>query len=156
MDGNKPEANKEIYMQLFKSLINEISSSSSDVLLNGAEKLLDNDTVAKYVVDRKIQPYLYLSGMLNLLGRDIDAENISKVLKGIGIEPDGKIIEALLNANNENGVIYVYSIYFLLILGRERTTKNIMDLVSSLGAKPNEVFAQNALDFYNKKYGEKP
>ncbi len=154
MDAATDENNRKIYMQLFKGLIGQITSASTDVLLNGAQKLLDDETVAQYIKENKMQPYIYLSGMLNLLGRELNSENISKVLIGIGIQPDSNLIDALLSANNENGVIYVYSIYFLVILGREQSVKNIMDVVKSLGATPNETFAQNAFDLYNKKYSE--
>lgn len=152
LEENKRENNKKTYMKLFKGLIDQISSASSDVMLDGAQTLLDDEEVAKYIESNKIQPYIYLSGLLNLLGRDINSENISKVLNGIGVKPDEKLINALLSANNENGVIYVYSIYFLVILGKEHNVKNIMGLVNSLGIKPNEAFAKRALDFYNGKY----
>ena len=149
------QGNKKVYMQLFKGLIDQAFSASTDVMLQGGEKLLDDQAVAKCIEDKKILPYIYLTGLLNMLGRDINSENMSKVLTGMGMNPDQKLIDVILKADNENGVIYVYSIYFLVILGRERNRKNVMDLVNSLGIKANPTFAKNALNFYNKKYGEK-
>jgi len=135
------ESKKKIYMQLFKSIIEQISTVSSDVLLDGAGKLLDDETVIKHINEKKIQPYLYLSGFLNLLGRDINTENMSKVLNAIGIKPDEKLMNVLLDVNNENVVIYVYSIYFLVILGKEHCIKNIVKLVGSLGVNADEALA---------------
>ncbi len=147
---------EDTYIRLFKGLLDEITESAEEVMLAGARKLLDDPGVEKYIADKKVQPYVYLSGLLNLLGRDINADNMRKVLKGINIEPDDSAIDTLLKADYENGVIYIYAIYFLEILGKEHSMKNVTDLVGALGILPNETFAQNALDRYNRRYGEKP
>lgn len=154
-DADKQKSDKETYMRLFKGLLDEIADSSEEVLLVGGKKLLDDDAIVKRLSDKKTLSYVYLSGFLNLLGREINRENMHSVMKGIGVNPDPKTIDAIVNANNENGVMYVYSVYFLAILGKELNTKNIMDLVSSLGVEPNEEFAQNALEMYKRRYGKK-
>lgn len=153
--ANEQKNDKETYMQLFKGLIDEISEASEKALLAGGRKLLDDALVEKSLSNKKMLTYVYLSGLLNLLGREINPDNMRKVLKGIGAVPDSNIINAIVNANSENGVIYVYSTYFLAILGRDISVKNIMDLVASLGVTPNREFAQNALNLYNRQYGKK-
>ncbi|HUC38516.1 MAG TPA: hypothetical protein VL944_00085 [Candidatus Acidoferrum sp.] len=149
------ENDNEAYMHLFKALLDELSSASTDVVLAGGKKLLDDRSVAENLAARKIQPYLYLSGFLNLLGREISVKNISKIMKSIGMKPDRKLIDSIINADNENGVVYIYSVYLLTALGLECSIKNVTGIVHSLGVKPNALFVQNALDLYNMKYGKK-
>lgn len=155
MAGNESQG-QEIYLKLFKGMLDEISGASTDVLVEGANDLLSDGQVRKYFASKRIQPYVYLSGLLNLLGRDMTRENMSNALKSVGITPDEDMIETVLNANNENGVMYIYSIYFLVILGKEPNVKNICDLVKSLGATPNQTLARKELGIYNKKYEKKP
>ncbi|HUB92362.1 MAG TPA: hypothetical protein VL945_00195 [Candidatus Saccharimonadales bacterium] len=149
------EEDQQIYLGLFKGILGELSAASTDVLLNGARDLLTDDEVKKYFEQKKIQPYVYLSGLLNLLGREMTEENMSTVIKSVGIAPDKQMISALLNANNENGVIYMYAIYFLAILGKDRNVKNICDLVKALGVEPNQALARKELDLAGKRLEKK-
>jgi ribosomal protein L12E/L44/L45/RPP1/RPP2 len=153
--GDK-KIDKETYMALFKGLLGEITSSSEEALLVGGKKILDDPNAEKYFADNRTIVYIYLSGLLNLLGREINTENMGTVLKGIGAEANTEIMNVIVNANKENAVIYIYSAYFLVMLGKELNIKNVVDLVRSLGeVAPNEAFAKNAIDVYNRRYGEK-
>lgn len=145
----------EIYINLFKGMLDEIAASSTEVLLNGARDLLADRDVKEYLEYKKIQPYVYLSGLLNLLGREMSRENMARILKAVGIEPDSKMMTTLLKANDENGVAYVYAVYFLVILGKEPNVKNVCDLIGALGLKPNQALARKELDLYNSRYSKK-
>jgi ribosomal protein L12E/L44/L45/RPP1/RPP2 len=143
---------KDVYVTLFKSIIGEVLNLSSTALLIGGTKYLEDKEIEEYMTDNKVQAYMYISGFLNLLGRDISRDNMCKVLKSIDINPDTKTIDALLQVNSENDVIYIYSIYLLNVLGKQTNIKNIMSIVGSLGIKPNEAYAENALELYNNRY----
>ncbi len=135
-DGIDEDTYRAASIATLKAIINTLATSSAEFIVAELQRLLGEETVMKHL--SAIMPYLYAAGFLSYAGREINAESVTKVLKGAGIEADPEIVDLLFKANVKSHLIYIYSYYFLVALGKLGTASEIADVVRSLGLEAEE------------------
>jgi ribosomal protein L12E/L44/L45/RPP1/RPP2 len=132
------------------SIVMESSESCTKIVLRKLLCLLGNSNIKAHL--DKMFPYLYTAGFLAFAGREINGENISNVLRAIGMTPEEDIEKLLLSTCNiRNDLVYVYACYFLLVMGREMTEENMSKVLRAIEEPRNVAAAKDVMVMYNKK-----
>ncbi len=127
---------EEIRYSTLKVIINAVAQTSAQIVANEFVRAMGSSKV-KGRIDESIMPYLYAAGFLSFAGREIDSDNVKRIVKSIGIEPDERYISALMSVKIESHLIYVYAFYYLIANGKQASEDNISKVVKSLGIEPN-------------------
>lgn len=131
------EAYELMRYQALIAIIKSLTSASESVLIDQLGKGMKSAEVRSHIKDG-ILPYVYAAGFLSFAGREIDRDNLSKVIKAIGITPNNAFIDALHNAGIKSHLIYVYAFYFLVANGKETSEENMSAVISALGLQPDK------------------
>ena len=119
-----------------KAIVDALAKTS-DKYISAALKLLMEDPKIKPLVGEGIMPYIYAAGLLSFSGREITDDSVSRLLKAIGVKPDRRCLDAIMESGVRSHLVYVYSFYFLLASNVDPNEERIMDIVSALGLKPD-------------------
>ena len=142
----------EDYLSFFKSMVTNINSASTDVLFLSLGELLNNPKIKAKLGDHLIQRYIYAVGLLSFTSREVTRENVKSVLITVGEEPDDRLLDVLFSAKPEGHLIYLYSLFFLLVMGQKPDAAGLARLVKALGVPPNLEAAEQVLTLFNQKY----
>jgi ribosomal protein L12E/L44/L45/RPP1/RPP2 len=133
---------------VLEAIINSLSESTNKYMLEEFEKLLSNKDIKSN--PGKLMPYIYAATLLSLTGREIDQENLSKVLLVIGVNLDKNVLEILAKANVRSHIPYLDAYYFLIASGKLGTEQEILDVIKALGLTPDKTRIIDILSFLNK------
>jgi len=147
-DEKKVAKPKETYGELaldaMRAILDELTGSEKSLVESEFKRIISSPSVKGSV--KVVVPYLYAAAFLSFSGREINEENLSKVMKVADITPSERIIGLLLSSNLRSHLPYLYAYYFLLALGKHGSASEIVNMVDSLGIQAdktriNEVFA---------------
>ena len=96
-----------------KAIIDEITNCSDSYMSMALGVLMQRPEIRKHI-DGGVMPYLYAAGLLSFAGREITDESLSKLLKVIGVKPDRKLLDIIMESGVKSHLVYIYSFYFLL------------------------------------------
>jgi ribosomal protein L12E/L44/L45/RPP1/RPP2 len=131
-------------------IVLESSESATKAVLQKLMCLLNNKNISKHL--DKMFPYLYTAGFLAFAGREINGENISKVLHSVGMKPHEDIEKMLLSTCNiKNCLIDIYACYFLMVMGSEVNEENLLKVLGAIKAPQNKAAAREVMVMYNKR-----
>ena len=122
------------------SALRVIVSAANDLSLRVMERAIQMVVGNKEVSSRLhkgMRPYLHVAGFLSLVGREINKENITKVMVALGITPSKEMIDALLSTGVKSTLPYINTFYLLLANGNEINESNMAAVIKSLGMKPD-------------------
>ena len=125
-----------------------LSNNMASLVISETVAGLSNEGAKSHISPRMI-PYIAAVGSLAFLGRDIDSENISKLLSAAGVSIDEELMDATIAMHFKNRLIYLISLYFLLVVGREPTNEGVINIVRALGAQPDAKIAASTVQFFN-------
>ncbi len=69
----------------------------------------------------------------------------------LGITPDYKYIDMILDMNIESHLVYIYVYYFLIASGKDVTVDNMINILEGLGLKPNRLRMAFVIKFIQKE-----
>lgn len=142
----------EDYLSFFRSIVTNINTASADILFASLGDILANQDIRAHLADHTIQKYIYVVGLLSFTGREITKDNVKSILITLGEQPDNELLDVLFGAKPEGHLIYLYSIYLILVMGQKPETQVITRLVKALGITPNPETAEKVLELFNEKY----
>ncbi len=154
--GQQADAYLGVAIDTVKAILESLTSCQKDLIELSFEKVITSDTLKGHV--REAVPYMYAASVISLSGREITEENVSRVLRAAGIEPDRKIIDQLLAVGLRNHLPYVYAYYLLLALGRHGSNDEVARIVRSLGIEPDESRITEVVSFISahEDFDEEP
>ncbi|MDE1828047.1 MAG: hypothetical protein KGH65_02735 [Candidatus Micrarchaeota archaeon] len=135
----------------FSATVGMVNKITTALLLSELKRALTNPGMADHL--DKISPYLYTAGFLSLAGREITRENLSALVKILGVAPDESIISLILGANVKSHLVYVYAYYFLLSMGKEVNIEQLEAVLAVLGIPADKERAAESIAFLNKQLG---
>lgn len=115
-----------------EAIVEAVGNSSTNIVMREFEKAMRNETVKAHIKDGIIS-YLYAAGFLSFTSREINRENMAKVLNAIGVKPNYALIDVVLQSGVKNHLIYVHVAYYLLANGMERTEENVKKVMKAIG-----------------------
>lgn len=144
---------KDIKYEALKVIVETISATSSRLIINEFQKALSNKEMIANVKNN-LMPYLYTAGLLSFAAREISEENMSSVLKSIGVEPDPDLVKVIIKAGVKSHLVYIYSFYFLVANGNEPSDANIQGVIRALGLTPDKKRVKETLNFLELQSGK--
>ncbi len=129
--------NQEAVFNTSRVIVDRVSQISARILIDELQELIDYKDVRDNIPNG-IMLYVYTAAFLSFSARAINAENISNVVRSIGVKPDQKLIDMLVNNNIRGHLIYVYATYLLLAAGIMPEKETIRKVVESIGEKVDE------------------
>ncbi len=128
-----------------KALLVSLSDTTQKLMLYGFDSTLKNKEVAGHIKDGIMQ-YIHVEAFLSFAGREITRENVENVAISLGMEPDEKLIDLIIQSSPKSHLIYIYAYYLLVAEGKEVTAQNICKVVESVGLvadikRVNEILA---------------
>jgi ribosomal protein L12E/L44/L45/RPP1/RPP2 len=146
MDQNE-QAAENLYRNL-TAVIVSMDNMVNRVVLKTLSSIMSNETMKLHV--DALSPYVYAIAFLSYTGRDINADNITTVMKTVGKVPDPLMLDAVLSIKVKSHLIYVYSIYYLIVNGVNVDIKNIADVAATSGMTPDVEAIDEVLQIYKK------
>ena len=134
----------------FSSTLSAINSLSSKLLMKELRRLLDNKKIHENI-NNGIAKYIYTAGFLSIVGKEINRENMYFFMSLLGITPDYKYIDMILDMNIESHLVYIYVYYFLIASGKDVTVDNMINILEGLGLKPNRLRMAFVIKFIQKE-----
>lgn len=128
------------------AIINAVTTTSQEVFIQELGKIMSDKNSVEFL-NKHGMPYLYAAGLLSFAGRDINIENMSKVMNAIGAKPD--FLDMFLVSKIKSHLIYVYAFYYLLANGRETFEEGVAKVVEALGVKVDAATLKESLDYIN-------
>lgn len=135
----------------FSATVGMVNKITTALLLSELKRALSDSGMAGHL--DKISPYLYTTGFLSLSGREITRENMTALVKILGVTPDDAIIASILGANVKSHLVYVYAYYFLLSMGKEVDIEQLEAVLEAIGVPQDKERAAEAIAFLNKQLG---
>ncbi len=144
-----PPEDSELYYAAgyfaLKALLVSLSDTTQRLMLYGFDSTLKNKEIARHIKDGIMQ-YIHVEAFLSFAGREITKENVETVVRSLGMEPDGELIDLVVSSSPKSHLIYIYAYYLLVAEGSEVTPQNICKVVESVGIVPdlkrvNDIFA---------------
>jgi ribosomal protein L12E/L44/L45/RPP1/RPP2 len=120
------------------------------VMKAGIERVVENKEVSSHLHDG-IRPYLHVVGFLDLMGREINEENITKVVVGLGMKPSKEMMGILISAGVPSDLMYINTFYLLLANGKDINEQSIAGVIKALGIEPDHARIKEIL-LLCKKY----
>ncbi|MDE1823426.1 MAG: hypothetical protein KGI00_04100 [Candidatus Micrarchaeota archaeon] len=146
-DGGSPTQVSEVErLAGLEAIVEAVSNSSVDVVTSELAKTMRDERVRAHMKDGIIA-YLYAAGFLSFAGREINRENLSKVVSAIGIRPNDALIDIVIGAGVKNHLVYVYAFYYLLANGLERSDENIRKVMNAIGMEADKEGYGDVLPF---------
>ncbi len=135
--------------EAIEAILSDICAVSDKIIMRNLSKVLKDKEVDELIRDG-IMPYIYAAGFLSFSGRDINQDNLARMIRSIGLIPDGRIIILFLNSGVRSHLIYLYSFYFLLANGVEPSREKIAAVVGSLGMDVDPIALDDVLGFLRR------
>ncbi len=124
-------------------ILTRVSEISLRILTSELEEIIECKEV-KDNLPNGIMLYIYTSAFLSFAGRSINKENISNVLKSMGITPNEQMIDVLMRNKIRSHLIYVYATYLLLAAGILPEKEKVKKVVESIGENADDKAAAEA------------
>ena len=110
--------------------------------------------VAGKRIKEEMAPYIGTVFFLSFIGKEVNYENIRKVLLGLDVEPKNRFMEFIADIDLKNNVVaYGPAILFLKLNNLEINTLNIVNVVKAMGYSPDPSTAKHVFELY-KEYAE--
>lgn len=132
-----------------KAVIQAISSTTARVMEAEFERIVSDEDVRAHI--KQLMPYLFAAGLLSYSGREINEENLEKVLGVLDLPLNERAVVLLFDASIGSHLIYIYAYYFLMAFGKAGTESEILNIVESLGMKPDATRMREVLTFLRSK-----
>ena len=143
VSNGRYDSTTESILNTSRAIVNRISEISMQVLTNELEELLECKDVNENIPNG-VMLYIYVAAFLNFSARPINKENISNVVKSLGVEPNEKMIMVLVDNNMRSHLIYVYATYLLLAVGIMPEKESIKKVVEAIGESVDDKAAREA------------
>jgi ribosomal protein L12E/L44/L45/RPP1/RPP2 len=132
-------------IEAFKAIVSALTDSTKDFAEAEFKRIVETEEVKGKV--KETMPYIYAAAFLSFAGREINEENLAKVLKVVGISADKKIVKLLFSAKVKCHFPYIYAYYFLLALGKAGSEEQILKIVDSIGLRTDKDRVNDVLNF---------
>lgn len=96
-------------------------------------------------------PYLTAIGSLAFAGREITADNVSALIKSIGVEPQELLLDKFGPVRFNNPVTYIIAIYYLYSMDLDLDSASVCRIVKALGMEADSILAETVLAYYKSK-----
>ncbi len=147
--SNLSGSSLEVYKQLSSGVI-ELADTMSELVLKELDKGLRNKEVQAHM-GPEILPYIGAIGNLAFSGRDMDTGNISKLLLSVGVTPREDMLKLITSLRFRNHLIYVISLYFIIICKREPSMDYLIRVVRAMDVSPDALVAGYVIAYYKMK-----
>ncbi len=97
--------------------------------------------------------YFFALGALTFTCKYISQDEITSLLRSVGISPDSKLLERMGHMHYDNYGIYLNSIYFLISIGKEPDIGNISLVMASMKMNPDIGLAGRAIQYFKEFSG---
>ncbi|MDE1868839.1 MAG: hypothetical protein KGH60_02635 [Candidatus Micrarchaeota archaeon] len=128
---------EDVGYSTLRAVVKAATDASVALAMKGFETVFKSDEV-RANIDKGIMTYFYAAGILSFCGREINRENITRILEAIDIEPNNVLTDVLLKTGLKSHIVYAYAYYYLLINGKSTTDANIMRVIDALGLEPDK------------------
>ena len=148
-----PTKDQELYYEAgylaLKALLYSLCDTMQKLMLASFDSILKDKEVAQHISDGIMQ-YIHAAAFLSFASREINKENISAVVRSLGLVPDERMIDILISSGARSHLIYVYAYYLLVASGKEVNEANICMVVESVGIVPEAKRVGDVLSLINK------
>ena len=124
-----------------RATLDSLASTSSEYMSSALKQLMENDEIKAHI-KQGIMPYIYAAGLLSFAGREITEENLSKLVKAIGIVPNEYLMDVLLKTGIKSHLVYVYAFYYLVASSVGVSTEKMEEVVEALGVQSDMQIAE--------------
>lgn len=138
-----------IAIDTMNAVLDALMDSEKSLLASEFKKVVTDSSASGHL--RETIPYLYVGAFLSMSGQEISPENLSKVIKAIGMEPNADAEAILVKNGLKTHLPYLYAYYFLLALGRESTEEEVLSVAKSIGIEPDRNRVKEVLEFLSSK-----
>jgi ribosomal protein L12E/L44/L45/RPP1/RPP2 len=136
----------EVINETLKAVVRAIFITSEQLIMSALDKAMKNKDIAAHLNDGIIR-YLYAATLLSFVGKEINRENLTGVIKSLDVAPNNEFIDIVLSANLKGHLVYVYAYYYLLVNGAEVSEQKLIETVESLGIKADRRTAAEVIKF---------
>jgi ribosomal protein L12E/L44/L45/RPP1/RPP2 len=140
MDEVQMQAESAKYAAL-RVVVDSLASASAEYISSALKRLLESDEIRAHVKEG-IMPYLYAAGLLSFAAKEINEENLTTLIRIIGVEPNEYLIGVLLRTGIRSHLVYIYAFYYLSIGSRAVTAEKMEEVVEALGIQPDRDIAE--------------
>ena len=110
--------------------------------------------VAGKRIKEEMAPYIGAVFFLSFIGKEVNYENVRKVLLGLDVEPENRFMEFIADIDLRNNVVaYGPAILFLKLNNVEINTLNIVNVIKAMGYSPDPSTAKHVFELY-EEYAE--
>lgn len=138
--SKKMSSSSEASIAATHTALNAIFASASSSTLvameSGICKILESKRVSSRL-HKGIRPYLHTAGFVDLIGKEINEENLRDIVGALGVKPSKEMIEAVLSTGVKSHVLYINTFYLLLANGKEIDDASMSAVIKALGMKPD-------------------
>ncbi|MDE1856854.1 MAG: hypothetical protein KGH98_02085 [Candidatus Micrarchaeota archaeon] len=140
------EGAEKIEHQTVETLVKAMLNTSYGLLMHSFDTMM-SDKVVGEDFKKGIISYIYTTGFLSFCGREINKENVMKMLRLVDVEPDEKMIDDLLHFGVKSTLVYGYVYYYLIANGVHPTEERMSSVIEALGLKPDPERIRYVLQF---------
>lgn len=140
-------------LEAFKKLSSgaiEMVDTVGELVIKEISVSLQNKAIMEHM-SPKMVPYIGAMISLAFSGKDIDPEDVSKLLMSSGISPSREALGLISAMRFKNYIFYIIALYFLLSAGVEPTSDYIISVVKALGTYPDAPTAEYIMSYYKAK-----
>lgn len=131
----------------FRGIVLEFSSLMSDFFIQELDTTLKNNPKFD-TMDPEIYNYLWTLSTLSFAGRDVDKEDVKKLISAVGFKPNDVMLDAIVSLRFRNKLVYIISLYYLISVDAKPTLENVLATAKAMEAIPDAHVAQQAIDYY--------
>ena len=135
------------FQKEFEETLKSLAVLLAKISTRELTKAMENKNIQD-ISKSDLSPYLAAVFTLAFTGKDIDKENISRLIKSLGLIPRTEILEKLSSVHFKNNLIYAAAVYFLFLSNRELNVENIMVTIRALELHPDSEIAGYVLTLY--------
>ena len=135
------------FQKEFEETLKSLAVLLAKISVRELNKAMENKNMQD-VAKSDLSPYLAAAFTLAFTGKDIDKENISRLIRSLGLIPRTEILEKLSSVHFKNNLIYAAAVYFLFLSNKELNVENIMVTIRALELHPDSEIAGYVLTLY--------
>ncbi len=129
-----------------KALLGSLNSTTEKIVMSEFRRALADKELSSHI-NSGVMQYLYAAGFLSYCAKEINRENLKKVISAMGSVPDDKMIDIVLKLDMKSHLVYVYAYYFLVANGKDISEPRISELIEAIGMAPDKERIAEMLKF---------
>jgi hypothetical protein len=142
-------ADEKFFKKLYLGMV-DLSNDMSELAIRELNSVIEA-SAAHSAIGPEALPYLTAIGSLAFAGREMTIDNISLLIKSIGIEPQTRLLKELEPLQFKNPVIYIIALYYLYSMDLQLNSDSMCRIARALGADPDQIISDSVLAYYKSK-----